>query len=177
MEKPTPTTTLKAGTDQLSSTKAAKENNKKQMQENVNSAFSNRSNRSSEKQKNVYLTAVSGVNFGAQSGIVPSQLIMMRDNRQKDRARKGDTKSMNKAIPITSTDESLSNIDRSVSPKNGEFESDGVVILAPSSMKNRYESAPSATSDTEQAKASQKLYKTDVGIMAEEPRTNQPNST
>ena len=47
----------------------------------------------------------------------------------------------------------------SISPRASETE-DGIVNLAPSTLKNRYESGPSITSDTEPANASQKMYKT-----------------
>ena len=86
----------------------------------------------------------------------------MKDNRQnqKDIQRKGDTKSLSKAVGATANDQ-----EGSISPRVSD---DGIVNLVPSTLKKRYESGPSATSDTEPANASQKMYKT-TPIMVEQP--------
>ena len=93
--------------------------------------------------------------------------MMKGDNRykSKDMQRKGDTKSLSKAIGVTTGSES-----KEVSPRISENE-EGVVNLGPSSLKNRYESGPSITSDTEHAKASQKMYKTTTPIMVDKQPT------
>ena len=84
--------------------------------------------------------------------------MMKGDNRykSKDKQRKGDTKSLNKAVGVTTNSES-----KGASPRISDNE-DGAVITATSGLKNRYDSGPSIA---EQEK--QKMYKTTTPIMAD----------
>ena len=99
---------------------------------------------------------------------------MLPDNSKnrysKDKARKGDTQSLNKAIGVTTTEES--NVDQQQT--NGEDGSS--IIVGHSALQNRYESGgANITSDTEAAKASQKMYKTTASIIVDQ--SNQANQT
>ena len=117
------------------------------------------SDRSVEKKKksesNVYLTAVSGINFGkgAKTKAVPSQLVMVspRDLKRqtmKDEARKGDTKMLNKAIGIptdkesavTFADVSTNKIPAAGSMVDSETEAQDMVQYNHSDRGKKYES-------------------------------------
>ena len=91
--------------------------------------------RKKKSESNVYLTAVSGINFGkgAKTSMIPSQLVMVspkdpKRQTMKDDARKGDTKSLNKAIGLPTDKESVVTFDASTHKLASNAERDSTYL-------------------------------------------------
>ena len=117
------------------------------------------------------LTAVSGINFGkgAKTSMIPNQLIMVSPkyttvSKQKDKARKGDTKMLNKAVGLLTDKESTvtfeeksrfeerSSTHKLASQNESQTDAVDMVVVDPPGMINKYESGgQSITTDTEAA--------------------------